>query len=246
MSFFGFSTLQAQCPTSDVYIGDVQDLELYQANYPDCTELNVNLTIFIRNPDLNSIPPPFRDISELSKIERINGILTIAGSLEIDPGGDLQYYASIYMPNLTYVHKLVLADTRGGLGGLFTNISEIDILKVTDNYFMTELPVTEEPIKINESLIIEDNGRLRSIGNLMLTDSMKEVIIVENELSGEPLMILDDLKYVENLHLDATTIESIDSEVFVENELVLTNNYSLIDISGIAVGNSLDLSLIHI
>ena len=73
VGFLQPADLRAQCPTSPIALIEQRDVDEFIQNFPNCTELNNNLSVILGTMSADSI----RNLDSLRVITRINGTLSI-------------------------------------------------------------------------------------------------------------------------------------------------------------------------
>ena len=76
----------SQCPNSNIVLSSQNDIDNFSTNYPNCTELNINLTIDGTNAT---------DLSPLSNISSINGSIYIRNNSNLTSLTGLSNLATI-------------------------------------------------------------------------------------------------------------------------------------------------------
>lgn len=237
----------AQCPANDLVLKTQADVDAFLINYPNCTELDVN--ILIAAVPSSQASQRIENMTAFDHVERMNGTLSIDGPLQVTVG-DLGYFYKLgpAFPKLKYLHELYIQESFSpnvyGLFDGFAELKEIDILELKACR-VNSLPDNGEPIKINESFINDDstNGsNLQSFGSIELTNTMDKVVIESTDCPSGEFSILDDLNFVNVLHFKKNTgLTAVDQEIYVENELAIVGNSFLESIDGISVDDQLQV-----
>ncbi|RFN58693.1 DUF7619 domain-containing protein [Marixanthomonas ophiurae] len=185
------------CPTNDVNLSSQSDIDNFSAMYPNCTVLN---------HDLNIGGVTTTDLTPLSQIEKIFGVISISQApLLTDVAGleniEFLNYGSIGI-NGTGLGQLTSLD---GLSGAHTEGTMS--IQISDMENLVELP-TFGTVKNIQSISIINNTSLENLNGFEVSAIVESVYIKEN-------MSLTDISALENINILHT--------LYIEDNMNLSN-----------------------
>ncbi|MGB6034729.1 MAG: hypothetical protein WBG42_00575, partial [Cryomorphaceae bacterium] len=236
-----------QCPVGDVEFNSQSDVDIFVSLYPNCTQIDGNLTI-----DSQSDENPVENLTGLSGLEVISGNLVILSLSQMDEDtGEVIPGSLEGLEGLTSVSELLI-----GIDALFLNYhiqsleplsnlsGSIDRMILSKTTFYEPLPDFSGLVSMGEFAWRNCNGveatpafsnlnqldRFNVVGNDLFGDSLKTVFIPDIESISGPAdsevsfgIIIQSCHSLENI-LGGEGLSYVD-------QIILTTNNSLIDLS---------------
>ncbi|MBM1107506.1 T9SS type A sorting domain-containing protein [Aurantibacter crassamenti] len=232
---FSSTYVFGQCPTTEIFINNQQDIDSFAANYPNCTELTNNLVLQ---------GPGITNLNGLSQITEITGNLVIGGfnvgtslinligldNLETVTG-KLDINRNANLETLTGLSKLtVVGSTQIGSG-----------ISISLNPSLLNLNGLNNLNRVNNSFNILNNASLLNIealsnlNTLLLGNFLSLTIQGNNALASltglEGLtMISGGLAISGNSLINLTGLDNLNS---ITTRLTITNCDSLLNLQGL-------------
>ena len=156
----------SQCPNSNIVLSSQNDIDNFSTNYPNCTELNINLTIDGTNAT---------DLSPLSNISSINSSIYIRNNSNLTSLTGLSNLATIGS-NFYLEDNATLTDISA-LTGL-TSIGTTFYLRRNDA--ITSLTGLSNLATIGSNFYLEDNASLTDITGLNALVTVSNNFYIQN------------------------------------------------------------------
>jgi hypothetical protein len=232
-------------PYGDYWIITQAEVDSFQYFYPDCSELEGNVSIgylgggYITNLNgLNVINSVGGDIrvsgnDSLQNLTGLNNLSSIGGRLWIQ--GNVLMQDLTGLENLAYIggDRFVLSDNHS-----LNNLTGLDNLEIINGTFyihyndsITDLSGLENVISIG-SLNVGHNPKLNSLSGLNNSVNLNGLIIRDNSslntLSGlEMITSIDGPLYIED-NIFLNSLSGLDNLLSISGDLYIANNDNLI------------------
>ena len=213
------------CPSSLIYIGNQNDIDVFPVFYPDCTEPEGIILFQNINPDLS-----IKNLDGLSIITRINGILKIE---EMDSLTNFSGFE-----NLTYVDSLIINDNEN-----LSDISALNILDSVDyltiflNPQISDFSNFSSLNKVVSDLTIYKNNAITSLTGFENLEIAGELFISQNDSLAD-ISALSNITKTSSLLVsnnpELTSLDGLQNIDSVENGVFITSNQKLINLNGLA------------
>lgn len=202
-SVFFLSGLSAQCPPGDVYFTTQAQLNTFQTNYPNCTQITGNLSVY-SNPS-----------TSVTSLSPLSNITTVTGTLAIGNNAALPNLSGLN--NLTSIGVNFYLDGNGGL----QSVGGMNALQIIGGFLYV----------INNPAIQTFNGfnNLHTLGTgfwFNNNDALTHFDAFDNltAVNGPIVVVLNSS--ITNLY-DFSNVTSNQGFIHIQHNPVLTSIYGL-------------------
>ncbi len=218
LTFLHFSSILGQCPGSPIYITTQQQIDDFAIDYPGCTEMETNMTIW---PTSGEVINNFNGLSQLTSID---GLLSVRNVDATDFSG---------LENLTSIGRLKVISNSDltNLSGL-NNLSSAMDIAFESNPALVDLSAISNINSLNGLLVW--NSPVTTMVDLSNIDALDSLTIHRTELSAltglESIMEVGRLGVSRNDLL--TDLVGLNNLVSVE-QLYISSNDNLSSFNGL-------------
>lgn len=230
-SFFFISFLSfTQCPTSTITLSSQEEVNSFQATYPNCTQLQSRLNI--SGDDIVSLLP-------LSILENFHGILDISDNPLLEELTGLENLEVTGSSPFLFIQNNASLISTQGLEGLFRDEQEGEndlLIDIRDNNDLENISGFEQITRL-ENLSINNNESLLNLSGLINVSEIDQGsgIYITNNNSLTSLVGLDNIAsiitYLNIISNDSLLDISSLSQATFEYEIQIKNN-SLLSVCG--------------
>lgn len=227
LSLLLFSKIFAQCPTGNVTFSTQAEIIAFASNYPNCTEINGNLTIGTSNSNLITSLTPLNNLTRITgelRISNNNSLISLSGLQNITEVGSLWigYHFSNQLISLSGLEGLTVVNgnvTVGYNDGL-TTLTGLDNLQTIGGYlWIIELPALTS---------------ISSLNNLTTIGSFLNIGYCENLNSISGFLNLTSINNTLGIgYTGLTSLDEFNNLETVNGALQIFQNPNLTNISGL-------------
>ncbi len=220
--------LAQSCLPEGIEFSTQAEIDNFQINYPNCTEIEGDVTI--------NGPTEISNLLGLSVVESIEGNLYISLNLNLNSLSGLE--------NLTYVGEELQIWNNPALSNLdnLSNLEHVGALYIASNDSLTNITGLSMLDSITYSLHIENNGILSGLSGLENITEIVGNLEIGSYWGGNTM--LENLTGLNNLtsiggdlliagNHSLTNISGLNNLTSVGGRLWINNNDSLINLSGL-------------
>lgn len=174
LSLFFFSKNFAQCPVGNIVLETQADIITFASNYPNCTEINGNLTIGTSNTNSITSLTPLNNLIRISgelRISNNSSLTSLSGLQNITEVGSLWigYHFSNQLTSLNGLQGLTIVNgnvTVGYNNGLTTLVG-LDNLQTVGGYlWIVQLPALTSISSLNNLVSVGNFFQILNTPNL--------------------------------------------------------------------------------
>ncbi|WP_196885020.1 HYR domain-containing protein [Aureivirga sp. CE67] len=230
---FIFQMTFGQCPDSDLTFETQEEIDQFLEDYPDCTELDVHVTIGTVNPNTTNIT----NLNGLQNITKIHASLTIRANGSLVNLQGLQNLTTIEdnfrIEGNDALQNFNGLDNLNSIGGYFT---------VLNNDALDNFEGISNLSAISEDLLVKGNTNLENFAGATSLMSVGGYLKVEENSSLLNFSGLDNLTNIlSNLEINSNNnlqnLQGLGSLFSIGENLIINENNALQNFAGI---NSLE------